>query len=124
MHLPHARKSIIPSDFLLSAIAWASIALLKLRLAEMDAEFYGALERAVRLGPWEPPVQVAIADAGLAAWRQLTPPAQTLVVGMLERGLLRQQAEIHRLGAAHGTLPLVCAGAALPPRLAAFCVKI
>ena len=106
-----------------SPYAWASIALLKLRLGQMDAEFYGALERAAQLGPWEPPVQIAIADAGLAAWRRLTPPAKTLVIAALERALLRQAPEVRRIAAAHGTLPLVCAGAALPPRLAAFCVK-
>jgi len=107
-----------------SPYAWASIALLKLRLEELDAEFYGALERAARLGPWEAPVQIAIADAGLAAWRWLAPPAKTLVIAALERGLLREAPEIRRLAVAHGTLPLVCAGAALPPRLAALCVKI
>ena len=106
-----------------SPYAWASIALLKLRLGEMDAEFYGALERAAQFGPWEPQVQIAIADAGLAAWRRLAPPAKDLVIADLERALLRQAPEIRRIAAAHGTLPLVCAGAALPPRLAALCVK-
>jgi hypothetical protein len=107
-----------------SPYAWASIVLLKLRLEEMDAEFYGALERAARLGPWEPPVQIAIADAGLAAWRWLAPQAKSLVIAALERGLLREAREIRRIATAHGTLPLVCAGAALPPRLAVFCVKV
>lgn len=106
-----------------SPYAWASIALLKLRLGEMDAEFYGALERAARLGPWEEPVQIAIADAGLAVWRRLAPPARALVIADLERALLRHAPEIRRIANAHGTLPLVCAEAALPPRLAAFCVK-
>jgi hypothetical protein len=106
-----------------SPYVWASIALLKLRLGEMDDEFTGALERAARFGPWEPSVQIAIADAGLAAWRRLAPPARSLVAGTLERALLRQAAEIRVVAAAHGTLPLVCAGAGLPKRLAAFCVK-
>lgn len=106
-----------------SAYAWASIALVKLRLGELDAEFYGALERAAQFGPWEAPVQIAIADAGLAAWRWLAPAAKDLVIADLERALLRQAPEIRRIAAAHGTLPLVCAGSALPPRLAAFCVK-
>jgi hypothetical protein len=106
-----------------SPYAWASIALLKLRLGQMDAEFYGALERAAQFGPWEPAVQVAIADAGLAAWRRLAPPAKALVVADLERALLRQAPEIRRIAAAHGTLPLVCGEPALPPRLAALCVK-
>jgi hypothetical protein len=106
-----------------SPYAWASIALLKLRLGQMDAEFYGALERAAQFGPWEPQVQIAIADAGLAAWRRLPPPAKTLVIADLERALLRQAPEVRRIATAHRTLPLVCASAALPPRLAAFCVK-
>jgi len=106
-----------------SPYAWASIALLKLRLGEMDAEFYGALDRAAQFGPWEPLVQIAVADAGLAAWRRLAPSAKDLVIANLERALLRQAPEIRRIAAAHGTLPLVCASAALPSRLGAFCVK-
>jgi len=106
-----------------SPYAWASIALLKLHVREMDDEFYGALERAARFGPWEAPVQIAIADAGLAAWRRLAPPAKALVIADLERALLRQAPEVHRIAAAHQTLPLVCATTALPPRLADFCVK-
>jgi hypothetical protein len=46
------------------------------------------------------------------------------VVGVLERGLLRQEAGIRRIAAAHDDIVLVCSGAALPPRLAALCVKI
>jgi hypothetical protein len=107
-----------------SPYAWASIALLKLRLGELDAEFYGALERAAQFGPWEPQVQIAIADSGLAAWRQLAPPAKALVIADLERALLRQAPEVRRIAAAHRTLPLVCTSAALPPRLAALCVKV
>lgn len=107
-----------------SPYAWASIALLKLRLGALDAEFYGALERAARFGPWEPPVQIAIADVGLAAWRRLAPSAKELVIADLERALLRQAPEVRRIAAAHGTLPLVCTGTALPPRLAALCVKV
>ncbi|HVP08474.1 MAG TPA: hypothetical protein VMT02_03050 [Burkholderiales bacterium] len=107
-----------------SPYAWASIALLKLRLGQIDAEFYKALDAASRLGPWESPVQVALADAGLAAWRDLTPPAKLTVIGALERGLRREEREIRRIAAAHGTLPLVCAEPSLPPRLAALCVKI
>jgi hypothetical protein len=107
-----------------SPYVWASIAMLKLRRRELDAELYGALERAAQLGPWEPQVQLAIAQVGLAAWRRLPPPAQAQVIGMLERGLLRQEAGIRRIAAAHDDIVLVCSGAALPPRLAALCVKI
>ena len=107
-----------------SPYAWASIALLKLRLDEMDFEFYGALERAARLGPWEPAVQIALADIGFASWRLLAAPAQATVLAALERALRREESEVRRLAAAHRTLPLICAETPLPPRLAAFCVKI
>ena len=107
-----------------SPYAWASIALLKLRLGEMDDEFYRALDTASRFGPWEPQVQVALADVGLAAWSRLAPPARLTVIGALERGLLREEPEIRKLAAAHGTLPLVCRESGLPSRLSAYCVKI
>jgi hypothetical protein len=107
-----------------SSYAWASIALLKLRLDQMDFEFYGALERAARLGPWEPQVQIALADIGLASWRLLAEPAKIIVRAALERALRREEREIRRLAAAHRSLPLICAEGPLPLRLAALCVKI
>ena len=107
-----------------SPYVWASIATLKLRLNDMDFEFYGALERAGRLGPWEPQVQIAIVDVGLAAWEWLARPARDMVLGALERGLLRQAPEIRRIAAVHGTLQQVCAEAGNRlPRVAAFCVR-
>jgi hypothetical protein len=107
-----------------SPYVWASIAMLKLRLNDMDFEFYGALERAGRLGPWEPQVQIAMIDIGLTAWMWLARPGKDLVLGALERGLLREASEIRRIAAVHGTLPQVCeeAGNRLP-RLAALCVR-
>ncbi len=107
-----------------SPYVWASIALLKLRLRELDAEFADAFGRAARLGPWEPQVQSALADAGLAAWRRLTPALQAQVIETLERALARQEPEIRRIASSHDNIALVCSSAALPPRLAALCVKI
>ena len=107
-----------------SPYVWASIAMLKLRLNDMDFEFYGALERAARLGPWEPQVQIALVDVGLAAWQWLASPGKEIVLGALERGLLRQAPEIGRIAAVHRNLPQVCAQAGgRLPRLAAFCVR-
>jgi len=97
-----------------SPYVWAGIATLKLRLDEMDFEFYGALERAAKFGPWEPAVQLAIANMGLASWQYLARPAKAPVIAALERGLQRQETSIRRIAAAHGNLP---------PRLAALCVK-
>jgi hypothetical protein len=107
-----------------SPYVWASIAMLKARLNDMDFEFYGALERAGRLGPWEPRVQIAMIDVGLATWPFLARPGKEWVLGALERGLLREQAEIVRIAAVHGTLKEACADAGGKlPRIAALCVR-
>jgi hypothetical protein len=107
-----------------SPYVWANIAMLKARLDDMDFEFYGALERAGRLGPWEPQVQIAMIDVGLTAWTWLARPGKDLVLGALERGLLRQEPEIRRIATIHGTLPQVCADAGgRLPRIAALCVR-
>ena len=103
---------------------WASIAMLKVRLNDMDFEFYGALERAGRLGPWEPQVQVAMVDIGMATWGWLAKPGREWVLGALERGLLRKEPEIKRIAAVHGTLPQLCADVGgRSPRIAALCVR-
>jgi hypothetical protein len=91
-----------------SPYAWSAIAALKLRLDELDFEFYGALERADRYGRWEPGVQLALADVGLAAWRLLPRPAKLLVLGAVERGMRRQGPELRRIAATHGSLERVC----------------
>jgi len=107
-----------------SPYVWASIAMLKARLDDMDFEFYGALERAARLGPWEPQVQIALADVGLAAWPWLARPGKDIVLAALERGLKRQDRELSRIAVIHRTRPLVCAEARDGmARLAAWCVR-
>ena len=107
-----------------SPYVWANIAMLKARLNDMDFEFYGALERAGRLGPWEPQVQIAMVDVGLASWSWLAKPGREWVLGALERGLLRQEPEIKRIAAIHGTLPQLCADiSGQSPRIADLCVR-
>jgi len=109
-----------------SPYVWSSIALLKLRLGELDAEFHGALERAAQFGPWEPTVQIAVADIGLVAWRRLGPSSQALVVANLERALLRQASEVRRVATARGVLPFVCFSSTQPlqPRTRKFCDEV
>jgi len=107
-----------------SPYVWASIAMLKERLNNMDFEFYGALERAGKLGPWEPQVQIAMIDVGLATWPWLAKPGRVWVLGALERGLLRQAPEIRRIAAVHGNMSQICADAGgRSPRIAGLCVR-
>jgi hypothetical protein len=107
-----------------SPYVWANIAMLKARLNDMDFEFYGALERAARLGPWEPQVQIAMVDIGMATWGWLAKPGREWVLGAMERGLLRQAPEIRRIAAIHGSLPRLCAdvGGSFP-RITDLCVR-
>ena len=107
-----------------SPYVWSAIATLKLRLDDLDFEFYGALDRAARYGRWEPAVQLTLADVGLAGWRLLAQPAKLLVLDAIARALPRQGAEIRRLATAHGTLALVCDEAPrLRPEGTGLCVR-
>lgn len=92
-----------------SPYAWSNLALVKFRLGEMDLEFYGALDRATRFGPWEPAVQLVLADIGLAGWRRLALPGKLAVLGAIERGMLRQGKEIDRLAKLHPDSAAFCA---------------
>ena len=107
-----------------SPYAWAAIAALKLRLDELDFEFYGALERAARYGRWEPAVQLSLADIGLASWRLLPYAGKQIVLGAIERGMRRQGDELRRIAVKHGTLERFCAEeVTLRPVPTGLCVK-
>ncbi len=77
-----------------SASTWANIALVKFYLREYDTQFLVALENATSLGPWEPFVQQAVAEVGLAAWfffpKQGRKKGQSIVLANIERGMQRQ----------------------------------
>lgn len=92
-----------------SPFVWTGLAAVKLRLDEMDFEFYGALQRADRYGAWEPAVQLALADIGLASWRLLAQPAKRMVAAAIGRGMGRESKQLRSLAAQHGTLALFCA---------------
>jgi len=88
---------------------WANIALLKGRLPEADAEFEASVRNAAALGPWEPEVQIAVAEAGLVHWTRLSPETRTAVRANLERTLRWQDAKLFELARGTGQLGLVCA---------------
>ena len=80
---------------------WANLAAVKFRLAELDREFFTALERATALGPWEPEIQRTIADLGLAAWDALSEEPRMQVRANIERGMRRQGETMVRLALRH-----------------------
>ena len=91
-----------------SPYGWANIALLKARLREADAEFEAALRNANLLGPWEPEVQLAIAEAGFTHWARLAPPARAAVRESAARALRWQDAKLFALARRTGRLDVLC----------------
>jgi hypothetical protein len=55
-----------------SGHAYVNIALSKFRLGEIDQEFTGAMEQALRRSPWEPQVQLIAIELGIASWQALS----------------------------------------------------
>lgn len=106
-----------------SPYTWSNIALLKARLDEADAELDAALRHAVRLGPWEPRVQLAVADAGWRHWGRLAPQTRQILQESHARALRRQDAKLFELARRTGRLGLLCAtpGVARSP-LATACI--
>lgn len=94
-----------------SSYTWAGIALLKARLGTPDAEYETALRNAMALGPWEPPVQLAVADAGLRYWNRLAPETSAALRANLTRSLRWQDKAIFDLARRLGRLDVICATA-------------
>ena len=67
-----------------SPFLWANLALSKLYLDELDAEFFAALRHADELGPWEPSTQQVVLFAALAAWHRLDTGQRESVVRLVE----------------------------------------
>lgn len=77
--------------------SWANLARVKAQLGEVDVELALALEKASRLGPWEPKVQRSIADAGMRVWDQLGPAPRRAVLENLQRGVRIQREAMLRI---------------------------
>ena len=94
-----------------SPYTWANILLAKYRLDEIDDEFFGAMRHALDFGPWEPAVQLIVADTGLGSWARLDHNLRARVSQNLQRAALRQADALARIATVHGRVELVCAAA-------------
>ena len=92
-----------------SPFLWANLALSKLYLDELDAEFLAALRNADELGRWEPTPQQAVLFAGLAAWERLDSGLRHAVGQTLKRGAKRNAAKMFEIVKSFGRFDLVCA---------------
>lgn len=91
-----------------SPYSWANLAWTKFHLRQVDAEFYGALESAMRLGPWEPEVQFVIVDLGFAVWAELPVEMRSKVLAVAQNGQARYATQIAEIAKQRGRLVDVC----------------
>lgn len=84
-----------------SPYSWAILLRLKHELGEYDAEFHRSLERTVALGPWEPKLQLVVADVGWSAWAELPGAEREMVRENLVRGMKRQAEAMLAIARAH-----------------------
>lgn len=92
-----------------SPYTWADIVLTKYRLGQIDEEFFGAMHHALDFGPWEPAVQLILADAGMGAWEMLDSGLRGRVSENLRRAAVRQSDALARIATERGRVDLVCA---------------
>lgn len=87
---------------------WANLALAKQSLGEIDDEFFTALERSARYGPWEPPVLMIGLQTGLGAWDRASPAQRELILGMRDRTVQRDVASVNRIARDYNRPDLAC----------------
>lgn len=91
-----------------SPYAWANRAWARYHLGLLDAQFYAALENAIRLGPWEREVQLVVVDLGLGLWPVMPSDLRLKVLGMVQRGQRRYAQNMVDIAARYGRLAEVC----------------
>lgn len=92
-----------------SPYTWANIALVKSRLGQRDEEFLRAIRQAAAFGPWEPEVQLLVAEIGLREWDRLPEAARTSVRSAIARGLKRQDEKLFDFALRFSRLDVLCA---------------
>jgi cytochrome c-type biogenesis protein CcmH/NrfG len=88
---------------------WLDLARMKLAAGEFDNELDRAVRNAARFGPWEPGVQLALAEILVTDGHRLSAEARQAAFALLGNALKRQEREVAALMAARGRLDLLCA---------------
>ncbi len=91
-----------------SPYSWASIATMKYRLGRIDEELFQALALSMRLGPWEPQVQIMVSDLGLALWDRLDTHQKGEIRENWRRTAVRQADQLAKLAIARKRVDLLC----------------
>ena len=91
-----------------SPYSWAGVAVMKYRLDQLDEEFRQAFSSTMRLGPWEPGLQLITSDMGLALWDRLDSQFRDEVRENWRRTAVRQADQLAKLAISHGRAGVVC----------------
>lgn len=102
-----------------SGYAWATLMAAQYRLGDTGASFEKAIVNAQRLGPFEPEVQQAIANYGLAVIDDVKPETRAAIERAVAEGLRRNPQEIMQIAARRGRLAVACRHLEGESRLAA-----
>ncbi len=106
-----------------SPYTWANIVLTKYQLGQFDEEFSAAMRHALDFGPWEPAVQLIVADTGLGAWEKLDSGLRDRVGENLQRTAVRQANALARIATYHRRIDIVCAASLDTMKNKVKCVK-
>jgi predicted Zn-dependent protease len=104
--LVHMRSAIAARPA--SSYTWANLALIKTQIGERDTELDRAVANAARLGPWEPEVQLALADVLFIAGERLQPETRAAAIQLVSNALKRQTDKLAERAVRFGKLSLLC----------------
>jgi len=91
-----------------SPYSWASVAMMKYRLGRVDEDLFKALTLAMRLGPWEPQVQLMASELGLALWERLDEEQRGQIRENWRRTAVRQADQLWKLAVARKRVDILC----------------
>lgn len=94
-----ARRAVLLRP--VSPYSWSQLLWFKNALGEYDAEFRLGLEATLQLGPWEPGLQVEIAEIGLSAWPVLSGHERRMVEDDVMRGMKHQAEKMRSIVRRH-----------------------
>ena len=104
--LPEIREAIRLRP--VSPYTWTALLYVKSEVGERDEEFSLALANATKLGPWEPEVQLVVADVGTANWKELNAMQRDIVRRDILRGMRRQSDKMIAIITARKCAKSVC----------------
>lgn len=103
---------------------WINIALMKTKLQQYDALMQQALVQSTRLGPWEPLINVRVADIVLASWERLSEPTRRVASVAVGRGLQQDRLAMLQVIQRHRHTERLCQYWSHDQRLKELCSSI